>query len=99
MASSSKRPRISDVAPASKLSNRAKSVVLRQVRDEGLPIALSERTASRQRQELANESTEYGPVICKVPVPTLDGADVEIPFQHPMAMLSAILKRSEWFRM
>ena len=78
--------------------------MVQSVRDEGSPEALSERTSLRQRRELAYDTTEYGPAIRKAPVKAadVDGTpvdDIEIPFQHPMAMLSATLKRCPSFRM
>ena len=94
----SKKPKIHNIAAGKHVSLRAKSAIIKQIRDEGLPDAISESTQARERAAVANPHTEYGPVLVERDLEMTNGGTMSVAFQHPVAMLSATLERSATFR-
>ena len=86
--SSSKRPRLADFGHESYLTAAALSKVLTKIADEGLPDARSASSVLRDVKRDSDQQTPYGPVVQSTVVHTSNG-DLELPFQHPFAMLWA----------
>ena len=93
-----KKPRTSEVAHGTHMSTSAKSQLLRDLKEVGIPEHVSESTARRERTRLTHAATDYGPIICNRSLPALVGDDLVLPFQHPLAMLTHTLKESESFQ-
>ena len=97
--SARKKAKLEDLARGTHLSTAAKSKLLKDVRELGMPEAISETTERRQRKSQTHADTEFGPVICWRTLPAAeDGAeDIKLPFQHPFAMLSRAIAISAEF--
>ena len=92
-----KKVRLSHLSQGKRISTRAKSQLLREVKAFGLPEALSESTGHRERQKLVYQTTEYGPVLVSDMLPTRDGGTIKVFFQNPFATLAALIKHSVGF--
>ena len=87
-----KRPRVVDLGRESQITASALHKVLAQVRDEGIPDAISSSTRFRQRREIARQSTELGSLILQIEVTAKSGNTVVVPVQSPIAMLSLAVR-------
>ena len=83
-----KRPRVVDLGRESQITASALHKVLAQVRDEGIPDAVSSSTRFRQRREIARQSAEFRNLILQTEVTAKSGKAVVVPVQPPIAMLS-----------
>ena len=63
------------------------------IKEHGIPDAISRSTIKRQKvaEVYAGDASQFGPVIVSEEVPATEGEDLQVHFQHPMAMLSAIM--------
>ena len=72
-----KRPRLSDFGRVSHVTARALAQVLRQVREEGLPNAVSTSSIRRHRREDVRRETDFGDLLQEVPVVLASGGEGE----------------------
>ena len=94
-----KKPRIGELGQGTHMSAAGKAQLLKDVRDVGMPSAISASTIRRERKAKTHVETSFGPLICwrSLPNATAGKADVRIPFQHPFAMLEHLLVISASF--
>ena len=85
-----KRPRLSDFGRVSHVTARALAQVLRQVREEGLPNAVSTSSIRRHRREDVRRETDFGDLLQEVPVVLASGGEGSMWVQHPLAMLATV---------
>ena len=92
--------RACDLADGKYVSNAALEAILGGINEHGIPDAISRSTIKRQRvaDVYADDASQFGPVIVSEEFPATEGEDQQVHFQHPIAMLSAIMAVSIIFR-
>ena len=85
-----KRPRLSDFGDVSHVTARVLAQVLRQVREEGLPNAVSTSSIRRHRREDLRRETDIGDLLQEVPVVLASGGEGSMWVQHTLAMLATV---------
>ena len=93
-----KKPKVIEFGRYSHVTNAALAKVLRDVRELGIPDAVSEGTRRRQRAEICAQRTSFGPLVSEMSVRTESGGDIHVPVQHPLAFLEVATRRSTEFR-
>ena len=98
--SGSKDPRpLFEFSGGKHVSQRALAAILDAVRTQGLPAATSRATYQRQRQQVANQRTSFGPLLQPMKLPSANGREhITIYVQHPMAFLEAGASASPAFK-
>eukprot|EP00959_Pyramimonas_sp_CCMP1952_P264602 5532411-Pyramimonas_sp.AAC.1 len=89
-----KRLRLTECGKHSFVTARGIERLLQQVRDEGLPDAFSAATQARKRREIAHQATSHGPLLRRVAAMSIDGKEVDLWFQDPLAFLECACSRS-----
>ena len=89
--------RIGSIAPTQHMSTAAKCKVLQDVKEHGMPTAVSVSTATREKKAFVNRSTSMGPTIIDLKLPLEAGGEVTIPFQNPFPMLLIAMQLSPEF--
>ena len=85
-----KRPRLSDFGRVSHVTARALAQILRQVREQGLPEAVSTSSIRRQRREDVRRETDFGDLLQEVLAVLASGGEGSMWVQHPLAMLATV---------
>jgi len=81
-------------------SQSALSAMLRIARDEPEALPLATRRAdirAARDQETTGRMTPYGPLHQTVSMRKSNGREIEVEFQHPLAMLYTLCLASPWF--
>ena len=86
----SKRPWLSDFGRVSHVTARALAQILREVREQGLPDAVSSSSIRRHRREDVRRQTDFGDLLQEVPVVLASGGEGSMWVQHPLAMLATV---------
>lgn len=86
-----------DMRGAHHVTARALADVAKYVRENGLPDATSRSAVYRERKKAMDRITPFGPLVQMRPVPKKGGGTMDIPFQHPLAMLYICIKDSHEF--
>eukprot|EP00959_Pyramimonas_sp_CCMP1952_P389113 8152909-Pyramimonas_sp.AAC.1 len=92
------RLRLTDLGREARVTASGLSHILAEIRDAELPTAFSTFSIRKARQDIAFQSTDFGPILQKIPAFDCDGNDLEIWVQNPWAFLQAAARESEPFR-
>jgi hypothetical protein len=103
LAAMPKRGRLLALGMGPHISQTALQALLEQVRDEGVPDAISRSTFRRQRRQVSESMTDFGPILQKVSVPLTEPVDndelcFDMWVQHPLAMLQQAAEDHPGFR-
>ena len=85
-----KKPKLSDFARVSHVTASGLSGVLQQVKDQGLPGALSATSVRRHTRDAVFKRTDFGDLLQEIPVVGLGGARKTMWVQHPLALLAVL---------
>ena len=80
------------------VSQRGTIEILKSIRENGLPDAVSRGALKRARLDHLDLSTPYGPLFDTIEVELLDGKKARYPAVVPVAFLHGVLKRCSGFR-
>jgi len=81
----------SEIVSGRRVSARALQDIMLQIRETGLPDALSRHTIRREiRQNLYDRSNCFGPLIAEMDLPDTNGDTVKVFMQSPLAMLDHV---------
>ena len=97
MTGSSKKARLNALGRSSYVSITAKSALLKQIREEGLPDAISSATFARARSATGSTQTSFGTIIQPLVLQLMAG-DSTVHIMHPLAMLHYMCLHCEVFR-
>ena len=89
--------KVGDISREIHASQSAIAALCADIRQNELPKSFSRPTQYRNRKEIASTSTPYGPLVQTVPLPLLSGLVMDMPVQHPMAMLYEVCRSSPGF--
>ena len=79
-------------------SQSAAAHIMRQVRENGLPSAISASSQRRARQREASISTSFGDVLVPMKLKTQDGDDLTVWISSPLALLEHTVRVCPGFR-
>ena len=88
-----RKSNVLDMRGGHHITARALSDVAKYIRENGLPDATSRTTIYRERKSaIMDRITPFGPLVQMRPVVIKGGGTMDIPFQHPLAMLHVCLE-------
>ena len=80
------------------IATRSLEHVVAWIREHGLPDSSSKSSVGRARAAAVDINTPFGPLLQTKELVKNDDSNIDIPFQHPMAMLWVVLDQSVEFR-
>ena len=97
LSTSSRYDRLGELGRKSYVSKSGIARLLQTVKDESIPEAFSRSTQYRARKETVERTTQYGKLVTTIPLKLLDGSEVNLGIQNPLAMIAYAAKNSEEF--
>ena len=93
-----KNPSLLEIRQDTNISGLALETVLKRVRSEGLPSAISRSSLRRQRKKFVLQETPFGKIVQHVTIRMALGTKIRVPIQHPLAWLWFAVKNSKQLR-
>ncbi len=82
---------------ASHSTQKGAEAILKHVRDNGLPCAISASSQRRARQKFCQKPTPYGPVVQEIKIATDNDTDISVYVNNPFAILFRSLEECKPF--
>ena len=95
--STKRRKTIIEYGQGKHVSAKALAAILQDVRDDGLPDAMSASAYNRYRAKAVYAKTSFGPVISQHELKLKDGGVRNIPFAHHLALLEWAIRNEPGF--